>query len=101
LAILPPDHATSEHIRRQLLALLAVLPETHEDEYPIGPHLGEAVITQLVEFREERAIPELRRVALLDEGEPDFFGNTNRSLIELAQQALARLTADQGDHSQP
>jgi hypothetical protein len=86
-----PDN---EDIRKGLLELLSKLPESGQDEYPIGRDLGSVVIDQLVELNEQRAISDLQRLAQMDEGKPDRFGNTNRSVIEQAKLALAELTPE-------
>jgi len=83
-----PDN---EDIRQGLLELLNKLPESGGDEYPIGLDLGTVVIDQLVELNELRAISDLQRLAQMDEGKPDRFGNTNRSMIEQASEALSQL----------
>jgi hypothetical protein len=49
------------------------------------------VITELAELDEQRAVPELHRIAQLEEGQPDRFGNTMAPLIKLARKALRRL----------
>ena len=82
----------NEDVRKGLLDLLAGLGYDDRDEYPIGVRLGEVILDQLVALNEQRAIPELRRLAGLDEGEPDRFGSTLRPLIERAKTALAELT---------
>ncbi len=83
-----PDN---EDARLGLLDLLGKLPESGYDEYPIGPALGEVVITELVKLGERRAVPELHRIAEMELGPPDRFGNTTGPLIELAREALVRL----------
>ncbi len=51
----------TEEIRLHLLALLEEFFGTvAQDRYPIGPGVGEVVIRQLGEFREERALESLR-----------------------------------------
>ena len=85
----------NEDVRKALLELLAGLADFDRDEYPIGLRLGEVILRQLVEFEERRAIPDLRRLADLDEGEPDQYGSTRRPLIEQARAALTKLTSDQ------
>ena len=53
----------SEEIRLHLLELLDGLSEGIAEEwYPIGPGVGEAVIRQIGEFREQRALEPLRRI---------------------------------------
>jgi len=57
----------SETIRRRRLDLLASPPR--EQWYPLGPTAGQAVIGQLVEFREPRAAPLLEALAVRAEAE--------------------------------
>ena len=83
--------ADTENTRLSLLALLGRLPESQQNEYPIGPGLGDVVISELVRLDERRAIPDLERIAKMKVGRPDRFGNTNGPLIELARSALDRL----------
>jgi len=92
----------NEDVRKTLLELLTGPGDLDRDEYPIGLRLGEVVLWQLAEFEERRAIPELRRLADLDEGEPDCYGSTLRPLIEQAKVALAKLRSEpshDADHS--
>ena len=49
-------------IRDTLLSLLANAVEYQASEYPAIPSLAEAVIWQLGEFREQRAVPHLTRL---------------------------------------
>ena len=51
----------TEEIRLHLLELLdEFFTMVSQDRYPIGPGIGEAVIRQLGEFREERALERLQ-----------------------------------------
>jgi len=85
------DSPDNEEVRSGLLEPLSKLPDSGEDEYPIGPTLGEIVIVQLANLGEQRAVPELKRLAAIEERSPDRFGNTNKTLIDFAGQALARI----------
>lgn len=87
------DSPDNEEVRSGLLDLLGKLPDMDADEYPIGPMLGEVVIAQLANLGEQRAIPELRRIAAMEEGPPDRFANTNGEFIEMAKWALEHLGA--------
>ena len=72
----------SEEIRQHLLDLLDGLP-THiaADRYPARPGLGEVVVRQLGEFKEQRAE---KRIQWLSENAPD-------SWTSLAREALAKI----------
>ena len=53
----------TEQIRQHLINLLAEMNEhMAHDWYPIGAGLAETVIWQLGEFKEQRAVPELKRI---------------------------------------
>ena len=75
-------------VRAHLLGLLASIRETPAAEYPIGVHLEEAVILQLGAFREQRAVPDLLRVATFDAQAADTFGMTRHALVAAATEAL-------------
>ena len=71
----------TEEIRQHLLGLLDNLVEhVFENDYPIGPDLGEAVVRQLGEFREQRAEQHVRWVS---ENLPNPWADT--ALAALAQ----------------
>ena len=54
----------TEEIRLHLLELLdELLAGDVQEWYPIGPGVGQAVMRQLGEFREERALEGLRRIS--------------------------------------
>ena len=72
----------SEEIRLHLMALLENFVEhVMESRYPIGPDVGEVVLRQLGEFREERAEERLRWVS---ENLPD-------PGADVAREALAKI----------
>ena len=77
----------SEEIRLHLLELLEeFLAGDVQEWYPIGPGVGEAVIMQLGEFREKRALEGLRRVE----------GKFSGGLAGLARAAVGRIEGDRG-----
>ncbi len=72
----------TEEIRQHLLELLDEFFTTvAQDRYVIGPGIGEVVIRQLGEFREERALERLRWIG---EQVPGRWG-------ELAREAVGRI----------
>lgn len=78
--------ADSEEIRLNLLHMLENLERiASSDRYPFGRSLGSVVLGQLVEFRERRAEPILRR---LSERYPEE---------ELLKEALEQITNPQED----
>jgi hypothetical protein len=85
-------------IRQELLRLVAAIQERPRREYPTSPTFDEAVIDQLMRFREARAVAELRRIAQLDplaapEGENPF--DQNRVMtVARALEALGVLAGD-------
>jgi len=56
----------TEEVRAALLELLHAMPDVPVEEYPAGAPLDVVVIRQLGELREERALPDLERIARLD-----------------------------------
>ena len=81
--ILSPD---SEEVRSHLLELLQSFVEhPSTDGYPIGAELAEVVIWQLGEFRERRAVENIRWIA---DNLPDPWGHVARS-------ALGRMSGDE------
>jgi hypothetical protein len=83
----------TETIRQHLLDLLAQMKPEPRTEYPIGVYTDETVVLQLGEFREERAVEGLRRVAAFDPaaGDTGSFGRTRQGLVRLAHEALAKI----------
>jgi hypothetical protein len=90
----------TEEVRNHLLGLLAAMAEQPATEYPIGIYRDEVVVWQLGEFREERAVAELQRIASFDPhaSETGPFGRTRQHLIAMAQEALAKI---QGGSAEP
>lgn len=89
------DSSDSEEIRRHLLDLLAAIVEPPSAEYPIGIYRDEVVVWQLGEFRESRAVQDLRRIVSFDPeattGQP--FNRTRETLVQAAEEALAKIEA--------
>jgi hypothetical protein len=88
---LSPD---SEEVRIALLDLLARIQEQPSQEYPIGFYRDEVVAWQLGEFREQRAIRDLERIAKFDPlastGEPPV--RSRASLVKVAEVALMKIS---------
>jgi HEAT repeat protein len=85
----------TEDIRLHLLELLRGIEEVPADEYPAGMHTDEMVVWQLGEFREARAVRDLRRILRLS-SDAAGGGRTRASLIAEARDALAKINADDG-----
>jgi len=85
-----PDN---EEVRQHLLALLGRVEERPDSEYPLGIYADEIVVWQLGEFREMRALEQLRRITsfLPDSAETGPFGRTRESLVRLAREALDKI----------
>ena len=83
----------TEEIRQHLLSLLGRIEERPRSEYPIGVFTDEAVVWQLGEFKEARAVEALRRVVSFDpnSAEAGPFGRTRHSLVQLAEEALTKI----------
>jgi hypothetical protein len=77
-----------------LLNLLARIKEQPDPEYPIGIYRDEVVVWQLGEFREQRAILDLKRIANLDPrastGAP--FRRSRDSLVKAAEETLMKIS---------
>lgn len=88
-----------EDIRLTLLRLLESMPERPRPEYPSSPTLDEAVIDQLMRFREPRAVPGLKRVCTFDPvAEPEGgnpFRQTRVATVARALEALATIVGDE------
>lgn len=92
----------TEDIRLMLLRVLENIPERPRPEYPSSPKLDEAVIDQLMQFREPRAAPGLRRVCQFDpftspEGDNPF----GRNRVLTVAHAIEALAAIEGEQSLP
>ena len=86
----------TEEIRQHLLSLLAAQAPQPGSEYPIGAYADEVVIWQLGEFRDPRAINDLRRIADFDPAaaESGPFGRARQELVDLARKAIAKIETD-------
>ena len=82
----------TEEIRQHLLELAREIEEEPPEEYPAGIYSDEMVVLQLGEFRERRAVAELRRIAAFS---PDAtagqFDRTREELVEAANEAIAKI----------
>ena len=80
-------------VRETLLKILADAAEGPRAEYPLGVTLTEAAIWQVAEFREQRAVPHLERIALAtaDHELGDFGGSQVVRLAPFATEALRRI----------
>lgn len=90
---LSPD---TPEVRELLLALLQEMREQPTDDYPAGWSLDEAAVWQVGEFGELRAVADLERIASFDPnaqvpGEDSRFSRTRARIVELAQEALAKI----------
>lgn len=83
----------TEEVRLHLLDLLAQIEEQPASEYPIGGYLDEMVVWQLGEFRESRALSDLKRITSFDPSahETGPFGRTRLQLVRAAADALAKV----------
>ena len=88
----------TEDIRGCLLELLSQVSADPSPQYPIGIYSEQVVIWQLGEFREERALSDLQRIAGFEPGpvSSDPYGRTRDTLI-----ASARLAIEKVEGSQP
>jgi hypothetical protein len=89
----------TEEVRQHLLTLLAAMEEQPASEYPAGMYLDEVVVSQLGEFREPRALDDLRRVAAFDPSATDSgpFGRTRKGLVRMARNAIDRIEGGQAE----
>ena len=72
----------TEEIRQHLLTLLDIIfVHMSEDQYPIGNRLGDVIVGQLGEFKERRAIEQLRLLSEL----------RTLPIAEAAKEALAKI----------
>jgi len=88
----------TEDVRAGLLDLLAKIEETPPREYPSPTQLDEEVIKQLMDLREGRAAPALRRIVRFSPpAEPSGdnpFGPNRMATVALAVEALAAIEGD-------
>jgi|TARA_Y100000310_G_C20579012_1_gene761998 hypothetical protein len=92
---LSPD---TEKIRAGLLELIANMKETPSAPFPSPTQLDEEIIKQLMEFREERAVPHLRRIIKFNPMETPVgdnrVGRHRVQTVALAVEALASIEGD-------
>jgi hypothetical protein len=82
----------TEEIRLRLLELLKSIREEPKYEYPFGFRLDEVVILQLGEFREKRAVEDLKRIAAFKAvPSPAPLFTDNRRTVEAAKTALQQI----------
>ena len=75
----------SEEIRRHLLDMLEVFSEhVSKDRYPLGQRLGELVLWQLGQFKEQRAVERLEWIS----------ENGSEYLAKVARTALAKIRGE-------
>jgi hypothetical protein len=95
--VFKPSPDTKE-IRAELLRLLSEIRETPREEYPSQTTFDDEVIKQLMVFREERALADLRRVAGFAPGSKPIESmrdDTDRmSTVGCALEALASFVGD-------
>ena len=88
----------TEQVRSHLLDLLAGIQEQPKEEYPIGIYRDNLVVWQLGEFREQRAIHNLERIASFDPaastGKPQPRRQTRHSLVQAAEEALRKIQGE-------
>src|SRR5579872_1732985 len=83
----------TEVVRLKLLHILTEIMETPVVDYPAGVAIDDMAIWQVGEFREQRAIEQLERIALFD---PDTQSNeplprTRKKTVVLAKEALTKI----------
>ena len=104
-----PDRAVylkspdTPEIRDTLLLLLGKAVEFQASEYPAMPSLAEAVIWQLGEFREPRAVPNLTRLLTVTPKYEENGGMTEhvKRLPWWAERALAKIRSHDVDVREP
>jgi hypothetical protein len=89
VAVKSPD---SEEIRTTLLDLLRGIQEQLKDDYGIGyAYFDYAVIWQLGEFLEERALDDLQRLASFDKALETNGGRGNQFTVLFAEDAILKI----------
>ena len=93
------DSPDTPEIRDTLLSILANAVEYQASEYPAIPSLAEAVIWQLGEFREPRAVPNLTRLLTVAPKyeENGLLTEHVKRLPRWAARALAKIRGDDAD----
>ncbi len=97
--VIHPLADTEEH-RLGHIQLLAQIPEQPSQEYPAGMSLDLSVILQLLEWKEQRALPGLDRIAAFNPTaaaaaiEASPFVRDQRKLIRVAHVAMASLRGE-------
>jgi hypothetical protein len=83
----------TEEVRGHLLALLGQMQEAPGSEYPLGVYADEIVAWQLGEFKEARALDQLRHIASFGTGTTGEgpFGRTRKGLVDAARDALRKI----------
>ena len=86
----------TETVRRHLLDLVAQIEESPKAEYPMGSYRDEVVVRQLGEFREQRALRALERIAAFDpaastDDKNAFMQRTRESLVKAAREAMGKI----------
>ena len=86
----------TDEIRVALLAMLAAIEEAPPPEYPIGIHREDAIVWQLGEFRELRAVSDLERIAAFDPSAkgPGPFKPSRAPTVNAAKDALAKIAGE-------
>ena len=89
------DSPDTEDVRMHLLDLLVRMREQPDEEYPIGIYRDEVVLWQLGEFREQRAIHDLERIASFDPraSADEPFRRSRDSLVKAAEEALMKMSS--------
>jgi hypothetical protein len=88
---LSPD---TEEIRLKLLEMLNNIREEPTQDYPAGFYLDEVVILQLAEFREKRAIDDLKRITAFNvKPSPHPIFRDHVRTVAFAKQALEKIIA--------
>ena len=88
----------TEEIRSGLLDLIVHIEEVPRVEYPTPTQLDEEIIKQLMEFREKRAVPALRKIfkfnPLSIPSDANPFGRNRVITVALAIEALTTIEGD-------
>ena len=86
----------TEEIRETLLEILESTHEQPRPAYMVPSRVDETIIYQLMQFREERAVPILKRICEFDPFIRDYYGFRDRRItIAYALKALAAIIGDE------